>query len=264
MALIRVGIAQTDVRLSDREGNCERLEALLSRVWSKSDKETAIVLPELWDVGYCIDAPGFCGDPECWQAREFLSRLAKQYGCWFAGGSVFAVTDEGSCNRAMVIDPQGNYVASYDKAHLFPLMNEDKYLRAGSERTHVDIGGADCGFVICYDLRFCEWTRLYAVDGAQVLFVAAEWPVERIEAWRLLLRATAVQNMLYVVACNRCGESEGVRFGGRSAVVDPWGRVLWEGGEGEDFAFVELDTDAALKARETLKVLEVRRPEIYK
>ena len=264
MAVIRVGIAQSDVRLSDREGNFERLEELLSRVWTKSEKPTAIVLPELWDVGYCIDAPGFCGDPETWQAAEFLGRVAKEYGCWFAGGSVFAVTDEGSFNRAMVVDTTGKYVAHYDKAHLFPLMDEDKYLRAGSERTHVNIGGVDAGFVICYDLRFCEWTRLYAVDGAQLLFISAEWPVERIEAWRLLLRATAVQNMMYVAACNRCGETDGIRFGGHSAVIDPWGETLWEGGDSEEFAFVDIDTDVSDKARATLRVLDARRPEIYK
>lgn len=264
MAVIRVGVAQTDVKLSDREGNFERLEQLLSSKWTQSAHQTAILLPELWDVGYCIDAPGFCGDPECWQAREFLGRLARQHGCWFAGGSVFAVTDEGAFNRAMVVDPQGEYVAHYDKAHLFPLMDEDKYLRAGSERTHVNISGVDCSFVICYDLRFCEWTRLCAVDGAQVLFVAAEWPVRRIDAWQLLLRATAVQNMTYVVGCNRCGEAGGAVFGGRSAVVDPWGRVLWEGGEGEDFAFVDIDTAEADKARDLLRVFEARRPEIYR
>lgn len=264
MSLLRVCVVQQDVRLGDREGSFARLEALLAEKWQCSETATAVILPELWDVGYVIDAPGFCGDPETWQAARFLGDLARKYNCWFVGGSVFAVTDEGAFNRAMVVNPSGEYVAHYDKAHLISLMDENKYLRAGDKRVRVNIGGAECGMAICYDLRFCEWTRLYALEGAEVLFISAEWPQERIEHWSALLRARAIENMTYVVACNRVGESNGTTFGGRSAVIDPWGRVLWEGGSGEELAFVEFDTAEAAKARNFLKVFQSRRPELYR
>lgn len=261
---LRVCVIQSDIRAGDREGNFARLEALLAEKWVGSKTPTAVILPELWDVGYVIDAPGFYGDPEAWQAAKFLGSLAKKYNCWFAGGSVFAVTDDGAFNRAMVIDQGGSYRAHYDKAHLISLMDEDKFLRAGDKRVHVNIGGAECSMVICYDLRFPEWTRLCATEGAEVLFVSAEWPVERIEHWSALLRARAIENMAYVVACNRVGKSDKTTFGGRSAVIDPWGRVLWEGGTGEELAFVEFDTTEAAKARKFLRVFEARRPELYK
>lgn len=264
MSLLRIAIAQTDVRLGDREGNFARLEALLAREWKPSGAETAVLLPEMWDVGYVIDAPGFYGDPDAYQASAFLGGLAKKYGCWFTGGSVLAVTDEGARNRALAIDPAGRCVAAYDKAHLIPLMDEDKYLCAGASRTHFALGSVKAAMTICYDIRFCEWLRLYAVEGAEVMFVSAEWPASRIGHWRTLLQARAVENMMYVAACNRVGASNGTAFGGHSMVIDPWGEILYEGGDGCDFAYVEIETAKVKKARDFMKVLDVRRPELYR
>ena len=264
MSLLRIGIIQTDVRLGDRDGNYARLEDLLNSKWVCSTTETAVILPEIWDVAYVIDAPGLYGDPDAYQAAAFLGGLAKKHNCWFAGGSVLAVTDEGAFNRAMAVTPEGEYLAYYDKAHLIPLMEEDKYLQAGDSRTHFMLGPVHAAMAICYDLRFCEWLRLYAIEGAEILFISAEWPASRIDHWITLLKARAIENMMYVVGCNRVGTSDGTLFGGHSMAIDPWGEVLYEGGDREEFTFVEFDTDKVKKARDFLKVFNVRRPELYR
>jgi predicted amidohydrolase len=263
MSLLRVGIAQTDIKIGDREGNYSHIKDMLEHNWIKSGTETAVILPEIWDVGYVIDAPGFYGDPEAREASEFLGTLAQKYKCWFTGGSVLAVTDEGAVNRAMAINPDGEYISYYDKAHLISLMDEDKYLRAGDARCHFMLDGIHAAMALCYDLRFCEWIRLYAAEGAEVLFISAEWPVARIDHWRTLLQARAIENMMYVVGCNRTGNSNGTLFGGHSMAVDPWGEILYEAGGAEDFAFVEFDTAKVKKARDFLQVLSARRPELY-
>lgn len=264
LSILRAGIIQTDVKIGDREGNFCRLETLLENKYIKSDIETILVLPEIWDVGYAIDNPGFYGDPEAREAAAFLGRLARKYHCWFAGGSVLALTDEGAMNRSMVINPDGEYIACYDKAHLFSLMDEDKYLRAGSSRTLFDIGEVKAGLAICYDLRFCEWFRLYAVDGAEVLFISAQWPLARVAHWQTLLKARAVENMMYIVACNRMGQTGKTTFGGSSMVIAPDGEVLLSCGTGEQFAFAEFDTDKAAAERRFLRTLDFRRPELYR
>ena len=125
------------------------------------------------------------------------------------------------------------------------------------------MNGTCAAMAICYDLRFCEWLRLCAVEGAQVLFISAEWPKSRVDHWRILLQARAIENMMYVVGCNRVGTSNGTEFGGHSMVVDPWGEILYEGGDGEDLAFVEFDVEKTEKARSFLQVLNARRPELY-
>jgi len=263
MPLLRVGIAQRDIKIGDREGNYSRIKDMLEHNWVVSDTETAVILPEIWDVGYVIDAPGFYGDPDAMEAAGFLGSLAQKYGCWFAGGSVLAVTDEGAFNRAMAVNANGEYISCYDKAHLIPIMDEDKYLQAGNKRNHFMIGEVHASMALCYDLRFCEWIRLYAAEGTEVLFISAEWPAARIDHWRTLIQARAIENMMYVIGCNRVGTSNGTLFGGHSIAVDPWGKILYEAGEDEDFAFVEFETEKVKKARDFLQVLASRRPELY-
>ncbi|MDO5562054.1 MAG: nitrilase-related carbon-nitrogen hydrolase [Synergistaceae bacterium] len=264
MPLLRIGVIQTDVKLGDRAGNYARAEAMIDEAYRPSDIPTALLLPELWDVGYAIEQPDVYSDPDAKMAAEFLGRLAKKYKCWFVGGSVFAVTEHGPVNRAMAVSPSGEYVAHYDKAHLFPGMDEDKFLKPGNSRTHVEICGVNAGMALCYDIRFCEWTSLYAVDGTEALFVAAEWPIRRVEHWRLLIQARAVENMMYAAGCNRCGDGGGFTFGGHSMIVDPWGKILCECGDRPEAAFAVIDTSEVSKGRGLLRTFEMRRPEIYR
>ena len=262
--MLRVGIAQIDISIGNREANRQKVVDWMKRHYVKSPEETVIVLPEIWDVGYALEDAGRLADPEGASAAEFLGRLAKEYGTWFAGGSVLAGTKTGAANRAQVIDPQGRLVAQYDKIHLIPLMDEQKYLEAGNSDCIFPIGDTTAGCVICYDIRFCEWLRLYALRGTKVLFVSAEWPRIRIDHWKALLRARAIENMMYVVACNRVGTSKDTLFGGSSMILDPWGTTLFEAGEGEEGHFAVIDPSKVDEIRNHLQVFRMRRPELYR
>jgi len=223
-----------------------------------------IVLPELWDVGYALARKNELADDEGGEAALFLGELAQQHKVWFAGGSVLARTAGSIVNRAQVVDPSGALVAQYDKAHLFPMMDEPLYLTGGNARCIVPIAGTTASCVVCYDLRFCEFIRRCALDGAKALFVSAAWPEERIDHWITLLRARAIENMMFVVACNRIGSSGRMRFGGNSMVIDPWGVVLYQGSaDVEEGTFVSFDPAVADHIRKQLRVFEMRRPELY-
>ena len=262
--MIRVGVAQIDIKIGDREANCKTIREWMERYCAPSDLETVVVLPEIWDVGYAIDQAEKYADENAEQGKAFLGELARKYGVWFAGGSVLAKTDKGFFNRALVVNPKGECVGYYDKAHLIPLMDEDKYLKSGDRKCFFDIAGVTAACLICYDIRFCEWMRLNAVQGAKVFFISAEWPTIRIDHWIALLKARAIENMMYIVACNRVGKTGETDFGGHSLVIDPWGSVLYEGGDKPDGVFVEIDPEKVQEIRDHLKVFEVRRPELYR
>lgn len=91
----------------------------------------------------------------------------------------------------------------------------------------------------------------------------AEWPHERIEHWRTLLRARAIENQAFVIGCNRVGEYNGTRFGGHSLIVDPWGELVAEAGEGEMLLTVRINTDVVGEVQSRLPVLNDRRPNVY-
>jgi predicted amidohydrolase len=272
-----VGIFQIDVAIGDAAANRRKVEHWMETRYVPSNLPTAIVVPELWTTGYRLDKAAELADAEGRETAEFLGGLAKRYGVWFTGGSVLASVKtpsgaKGYANRGQVVSPDGKLVRNYDKAHLIRLMEEDKYFIAGREPSLFELRAPDgtgaetrvkVGNVTCYDIRFCEWLRGYALEGAEVLFVASQWPVSRALHWNALLRARAIENQMFVVACNRTGTSDGTVFGGESAVIDPYGELLFKAGEGEEAAFTVIETAKSSEFRKFLTVFDDRVPEIY-
>ncbi len=200
--MLRVGIVQIDIRVGDREANRRNLEAHLERSLTPSEHPTAIVIPEIWDVGYDLERAKTVADPEGRSAAEFLGELARKYDVWFTGGSVLASSGGKFFNRAQVVNPSGELVTQYDKVHLIRLMDEHLHITPGSGLGLFDLGETKAGCVVCYDIRFCELLRTYALKGTEVLFVSAEWPLVRAAHWRALTIARAIENQMYVVhAC---------------------------------------------------------------
>lgn len=257
---MRVCALQMDVKAGDRAANHATVGRLVSEAVSLCSPDI-IVLPELWSTGYALDRAVELAD-EAGDA-QFLGSLAREYGLAFAGGSVLAQESGKVFNRAQVIDREGRYVASYDKVHLFRLMDEDKYLAPGTSIPVFELGGMPCASIICYDIRFCELQRKLAVQGAEMLFVSAEWPIPRVEHWRTLLRARAIENQIYVAACNRCGMTGNTEFAGRSALIAPDGTVLAEAGTGEEILWADFTPEAVRQVRSLIPVFDDRVPELY-
>jgi predicted amidohydrolase len=142
-------------------------------------------------------------------------------------------------------------------------MEEEHYLAAGETTPTFDLPWGRCALAICYDLRFPELFRKYALAGASIIFVPAEWPQARLEHWRTLLRARAIENQLFVVACNRVGESKGTEFCGHSAIYDPWGEPVVEGDRNEVLLTADIDLRLVEEVRRRIPVFADRRVELY-
>jgi predicted amidohydrolase len=147
--------------------------------------------------------------------------------------------------------------------HLFRLMHEDEWLQAGSSALELDLPWGNTGLAICYDLRFPELFRKYAVDGAKMIVIPAEWPIERVEHWRALLVARAIENQCYIVATNAAGQTGDTVFGGHSMIVDPWGKIVIEGGDAPMLLTAEIEMDMVDEIRRRIPVFEDRRSDIY-
>ncbi len=261
---MRVAILQMDVIKGDRQANFATVRQLVAKAMAATPAPGVLLLPELWSTGYALEEKGVLASPMGRLDAEFLGELARQYHVAFIGGSVLSLRDDGQVtNRAQVIDAEGNYVSGYDKIHLFRLMDEDKYLAQGREVLLFKHGGMLCASVICYDIRFCELVRRLAVQGAEVLFVSAEWPLSRMDHWETLIRARAIENQMYVVACNRCGTTGGEVFGGSSMIVAPDGTVLQQAGTEESILCAEIDSGFVRSTRERIQVFKDRVPELY-
>ena len=125
--------------------------------------------------------------------------------------------------------------------------------------------GARLGLSVCYDLRFPELFRLLAVRGARILVLPSAFTVATTrEHWEVLLRARAIEEQCFVIAANQVGEhTRGVRSGGRSMIVDPWGIVLAQAPDVETFVMADLDLRRQDEIRRKLPSLANRRPTAY-
>jgi predicted amidohydrolase len=117
---------------------------------------------------------------------------------------------------------------------------------------------------ICYDLRFPEVFRKYVLSGVTVMIISAEWPRKRVEHWTTLLKARAIENQVFVIACNAVGKSGNEIMGGASSIIDPWGEVLAEAGsEMDELITANIDMVLVKNARDTIPVQKDHRPDIY-
>jgi predicted amidohydrolase len=143
-------------------------------------------------------------------------------------------------------------------------MDEHLYLAAGDEKGLFNLEDRKFAGVICYDIRFPEWIRAHTSEGAEALFVVAEWPAARLEHWRALLIARAIENQCYVIACNRSGHDPNNEFAGHSMIIDPWGEVIAEAGDNEEILSAEIELDLVKEIRKQIPIFTDRKPEFYK
>ncbi|MCY4020716.1 MAG: carbon-nitrogen family hydrolase [Chloroflexi bacterium] len=261
MTQITVSLGQMNIELGDVDKNFERAEQLIEgAAQSASD---LVLLPELWTTGYDLENALTYADDLHAGSFARLSALAEEYRIAIYG-SALERANGAAMNCAALHAADGRLAGAYRKIHLFRLFDEHLWLGEGASPTALGMPWGVTGLSICYDLRFPELFRRYAVaDEAKLILLCAEWPLARVGHWRALLKARAIENQCYVAATNACGETGGTAFGGHSMLIDPWGEVLIEGGEDEELLTAEIDLDEVNRVRMKIPVFEDRRPDAY-
>lgn len=222
------------------------------------------LLPELWDTDYFFPQAKELAQAHQEKTKAMLAAAAREHKLYLVAGSVAEFREGKLYNTMYVFDPAGREAAAYSKIHLFGIMEENKYLAPGERRTMWEAPFGQAGLMICYDLRFPELARTYALEGAQILFVPAAWAYPRDKHWSMLLRARAVENQLYVVGTNRAGRSGDYEFPGRSAIIDPWGETVIEADDREGVFTEAIDMAKVEEVRQRMPIFKDRRTEFYK
>ncbi|MCP5098775.1 MAG: carbon-nitrogen family hydrolase [Chloroflexi bacterium] len=258
---LKIACGQMDVQLGQPDVNLEKVREMTA-VSAKQGADI-VVFPELWSTGYDLEnADRYATGTDSGMFAE-MAALAQSHQIAILGSCLSLMPDGGYGNTAVFFNKSGQSFAQYSKMHLFRLMQEEQYLTAGDAGVVADSAWGKSGIAICYDLRFPELFRNYALAGAKIVFIPAEWPHPRLAHWQTLLQARAIENQMYVVACNRVGSSKGTDFFGHSCIIDPWGKVLVEGGEDEGVLTAVIDLNLVNEVRQKIPVFADRRPELY-
>ena len=224
---LSITLIQSDIHWHKIDANLASFE---EKIWN-TEKSDIILLPEMFNTGFSMDARPFV---ERMNGKTFkwLRNMAAQSGSHIIGS--YVVYDNSSYyNRLICMEPGGDY-SCYDKRHLFRMTGEDKVFASGNKINIHEIKGWKINTLICYDLRFPVWSRnSYDPDNESLLYdvalYVANWPAARINAWDILLKARAVENICYSVGLNRIGiDGEGIEYNGHSNISDPKGNFLEE------------------------------------
>ena len=255
---MRVALLQLDLAWEDVAENHRRAARLLEE--AKQGGATLAVLPEMFSTGFSMDAVRIA-QPPGGESEQFLKDQARKLGLWILA-SVPERGEPTPRNMAMLAAPDGA-VVKYAKIHPFSFAGEDKVYTAGDRVVTAEVEGVRVTPLVCYDLRFPEPFRTAAAD-TDLYVVVANWPDQRREHWRTLLRARAIENQAYVVGVNRAGEGNGLRYVGDSAAIAPLGETLAEADGREQVLFADVDPEVVKKLRARFPALQDRRPSAYR
>ena len=195
-----------------------------------------------------------------------LCELARKLGIYVHIGSLaIKISAERAVNRSFLIDPSGEIVARYDKIHMFDVdlaggesYRESRNFRPGENAVVTDLPWGRLGLTICYDLRFPALYRALAEAGSFFITVPAAFTRQTGEAhWHVLIRARAIENGSFVLAAAQGGLHEnGRETFGHSLIVDPWGRILAEGGTEPGVIMAKIDPAEVVAARSRIPSLQ--------
>jgi deaminated glutathione amidase len=258
----------------DRDRNLEAADRLTRSAAAQGAE--LVVLPEKWPAFGTEEQTAAAAEPLDGPALAWARAAARELGIDLVAGSIAERPEAGEgrgANTCVHVGPDGADRAVYRKIHMFDVevggrsYRESAHELAGDEVVLSETaGGTGLGLTICYDLRFPELYRILAVRGAEILTVAAAFTETTTrEHWEVLLRARAIEDQCFVVAANQVGEhAPGIRTGGRSMIVDPWGVVLATAPDAETVVVAELDLERLATIRTKLPSLANRRAAAYR
>jgi predicted amidohydrolase len=261
---MRVSLMQLAV--DDAEAPQDRWNRVVKLL--EAERETGaelVILPELWVAGgfdykNWDDNAEPIADSQPIAALEKVRTQGTNPELWLHFGSYVERTSDGTLYNTSVFRGPGDAQAQYRKIHRFGFSEgEATLMGAGEELITVPSPWGTLGLATCYDLRFPELFRGLLDQGMEHLVMCSAWPAKRIEHWRVLLKARAIEDQVFVFATNCVGTNGGVLLGGRSAVIDPWGNVVAEAGTGEEILRVDVDPELVAQTRGALPVLKDRR-----
>jgi omega-amidase len=254
---ILIALAQIHIRLGEMRNNLTQAKSLLQ----SASGTNLFLLPELWSSGYLLKEAQRCADENIEVLSELKQAADQNNIC--IGGSFLTSQANQIFNSFRLLTP-ARPSSEYNKLHLFRLMDEEQYLAPGNQPVCLDLPWGRTGLAICYDLRFPELFRHYALSGAKCILLVSEWPQRRIDHWKTLLRARAIENQYFVIAVNSVGKTGDEIFGGCSAVINPWGEVIAEAGPSEEKLLqAEIDLDEVDEIRRRIPIFSDRRSDIY-
>ena len=262
---MRISLVQMNSRAAARDENVERAAEFITRAAEQSAE--LVVLPEMFHCEYFPQYRDYqymeYAEPDTGPTTVRMRSLAAAHRIWIVS-TIFEMERPGLYyDTAMLIDPAGEIVGKYRKVHPAALLSLEKiYFRGGSSFPVFRVGDWTVGFSICYDNLFPESCRCLALAGAELIIAPYATPID--DPWENFLTTRALENGVFLAACNHVGPEGDWRMAGKSMVITPRGKVaLQASGSEEAVITVDIAREDVIAARKSFPLFRDRRPEFY-
>lgn len=247
---MRLALVQYAPVWEDKSANKAKILKLLE----KTEKIDLVTLPELSLTGFTMKSAEF-SEAMTGETVNYFTEIALNKKCNVVGGFI-EQEGKNKFNTSVFIDSNGKVLGSYRKIHPFSYSTEDKYYSAGKNYKIISTKSFKVGLSICYDLRFPELYRHYGKERTELIVNIANWPDTRIDHWRTLLKARAIENQCYVAGVNRVGDESKLHYNGYSSVFDPMGKELISVVDDEQVLICDIDLNYVKEIRNKFPFLE--------
>ncbi len=246
---MKIALVQADLAWENIDSNLQYFEQKLSSIASGTD---LVVLPEMFSTAFTMH-PENVAETHDGKTVQWMKAIAIKHQ-FALTGSIVIKENNNFYNRLFFVFPDGS-VQTYDKRHLFSLAGEHKKYSSGKEKLLVNYKDWKICLLVCYDLRFPVFAR--NTEDYDLLIYVANWPQRRINAWDILLKGRAVENMVYTIGVNRIGADENQNnYPGHSQIVDYLGGYVVEPQMSEAVFYATLDKSLQDEIRDKLGFLK--------
>lgn len=243
---------QSDIRWKAVKENLRHYSECLDKLHTKPD---VLIFPEMFNTGFAVDTIQLAETIDG-ESVSFLRHCAEKYDTAVIASLVLKEKDN-YFNSLLWVMPDGQ-IFRYDKRHLFRMASEEHLFTPGQERLLVEYKGWKFLPLICYDLRFPIWSRNARKNNDflyDCLIYIANWPSSRMQVFKTLLSARAIENQSYAIGVNRVGEDgNGFSYSGNSQIVNPFGVVIQEAASQEEIISYTLNKEDLDKYRNDFPV----------
>ncbi len=262
---MRISVIQMNSRSAARDENVARACAFIDE--AAKARPDLVVVPEFFNVEYFPQFRDYrymdYAEPDDGYTQTRIKAKAKEHGIHVVS-TIFEIARPGFYyDTAMLINPAGEIAGKYRKVHPAAYLSLEKiYFRGGSTFPVFSVGEWTIGFSICYDNLFPESCRCLMLHGAELIIAPYATPVD--DPWENFLTTRALENGVYLAACNHVGQEGEWRMSGKSMIINPLGKLMVQAsGTEEQIITADIDREAVVQARRRFLLARDRRPDAY-
>ncbi len=248
---MKIGIVQYSPEWENKIESSEKIDNILSEVATNTE---VLIFPEMTLTGFTMNSIKFAEEIDGFSTTYFMRKSRELQTHIFAG---IIEKDENKIYNSLVhFDDTGLITARYRKIHPFTLGKENENYSAGKEPVITKIGKTEIGLSICYDLRFPELYRFYGKRRAEIIINIANWPIQRIHHWQVLLQSHAIANQCFTIGVNRTGTDPLNKYSGNSLIYNPMGDEILNAKASDGIFYANLDFNKIVDTRNKFPFLE--------